>query len=161
MKKGSKHSEQAKIKIRQKRALQIITPEHKLKISKSLIGNKRSLGYKHSKELNRRISDSMKGDKTHLWKGGITRENDRIRTSLEIKLWKKSCLLRDDFTCQKTRQRGGKLVVHHINNFADFPELRTSLDNGITLSREVHIEFHKIYGKKNNTRQQLEEFLLV
>ena len=93
------------------------------------------------------------------WKGGITPENRKIRTSLEIKLWRKACLERDNFTCQKTGQIGGKLVVHHINNFADFPELRTSIENGITLSKEVHIEFHKKYGKRNNTFEQLSEFL--
>jgi len=36
---------------------------------------------------------------------------------------------------------------------------RTSIDNGITLSKEVHKEFHKRYGIKNNTREQLEEFI--
>lgn len=76
-----------------------------------------------------------------------------------MKLWKKACLERDNFTCQKTKQRGGKLRVHHINNFADFPELRTAINNGITLSEKSHKEFHQIYGVSNNTKEQLEEFL--
>jgi hypothetical protein len=96
----------------------------------------------------------------HLWKGGITPENHKIRSSLEMKLFRKACMERDNFTCQKTGERGGRLVVHHINNFADFPELRTSIENGITLSKESHKEFHRIYGVKNNTKEQLLEFLI-
>lgn len=94
-----------------------------------------------------------------LWKGGITKENHKVRTSLEYKLWVKSCLERDNFTCQKTGQKGGELEVHHINNFSNFLELRTSIENGITLSKISHKEFHKKYGYKNNSREQLIEFL--
>lgn len=90
---------------------------------------------------------------------GLTPLNEKIRKSLEMKLFKKACLERDNFTCQKTGKKGGKLEVHHINNFADFPELRTSIENGITLSIESHKEFHKKYGKRNNTYNQLIEFL--
>jgi len=93
------------------------------------------------------------------WKGGINPINDTIRKSWNYKLWRKSCLERDNFTCQKTGQRGGELVVHHINNFAEFPELRFAIDNGITLSEKSHKEFHKIYGIKNNTLEQLQEYL--
>lgn len=101
----------------------------------------------------------MSGENCHLWKGGITPINLKIRTSLEYKLWRKSCFERDNFICQKTGISGGNLQVHHINNFADFPELRFDIDNGITLSQKAHKEFHKIYGKHNNTYEQLNEFL--
>lgn len=99
------------------------------------------------------------GDKSHLWRGGITPEIKKIRNSNETKLWRKACFERDNYTCQATGEWGGKLVVHHINNFADFPELRTSISNGITLTDVAHREFHKKYGKRNNTREQLQEFL--
>jgi len=100
------------------------------------------------------------GAKCHLWKGGITPENIKIRHSLEMKLWRKSVFERDNFTCQKYNTKvSGSLRAHHINNFADFPELRTSIENGITLSEKAHIEFHKKYGFKNNSREQLQEFL--
>lgn len=104
-------------------------------------------------------SEKMIGSGNSNWKGGITSENHKIRYSIESKLFRKSCMERDNFTCQKTGQIGGKLVVHHINNFADFPELRTSISNGITLSDKSHREFHHKYGKRNNTLKQLKEFL--
>lgn len=128
--------------------------EAKRKISEANKGNKYCLGKKLSEEHKRKISIAN-GSK----KGWITPENFAIRASAEYKLWRKSCFERDNFTCQKTEQKGGKLVVHHINNFANFPELRTSINNGITLSEQAHREFHKLYGIKNNTKEQLINFL--
>lgn len=101
----------------------------------------------------------MKGELNPQWEGGITPEHNKIRASIEYKLWVNSVFARDGYTCQKTGIKGGKLVSHHIQNFSAFPELRFAIDNGITLSKEAHEEFHKIYGKRNNTNEQLLEFL--
>lgn len=90
--------------------------------------------------------------------GGITSTNDKVRKSLEYKLWRTSVFERDNFVCQKCKKSGRRLIGHHINNFAEKEELRLAIDNGCTLCKEHHIEFHKKYGKKNNTREQLEEF---
>ncbi len=94
----------------------------------------------------------------HNWKWGISSDNDKIRHSLPMSYWKKSCLERDNLTCQISWQSWGILNVHHINNFSEFPELRFDINNGITLSKEVHILFHKKYWKWNNTREQLIDF---
>ena len=99
------------------------------------------------------------GEKGSNWKGGITKEVKKIRASLEYKLWVNANFARDGYTCQKYDIKGGKLVVHHIENFSSHPELRFAIDNGITLSKKAHDEFHKIYGTKNNSREQLIEFL--
>lgn len=93
------------------------------------------------------------------WKGGITPENVKIRTSLEMNLWRKANMERDNFTCQICGIRGGELVVHHINNFAEFPELRTSIENGTTFCKQCHSDFHKEYGRRNNTKEQINDFL--
>ena len=95
------------------------------------------------------------------WKGGITPKREQERKRLEVKLWRKSCFERDNFTCQKYGVRTGGLVVHHINNFSEFPELQTAIKNGITLSEKAHKEFHDRYGYKHNTKEQLLEFLGV
>lgn len=86
-------------------------------------------------------------------------ENEKKRRSIDCRLWRKNILKKDNWTCQKTGIKKGKLNAHHIQNFADFPELRFDLDNGIILSEKVHQKFHKIYGKRNNTKEQLREFL--
>lgn len=99
------------------------------------------------------------GAENHNWKGGVTPIHNKIRSSIESKLFIQAVFARDGYVCQKTGVKGGKLTAHHILNFSSHPELRFAIDNGITLSIEAHDEFHKIYGKKNNTREQLEEFL--
>lgn len=114
-------------------------------------------------EVKLKSSDSHRGKNMgelhHNWKGGVSRESDKIRHSIEGNLWRQSIFARDNFTDQKTGIRGGDLVAHHILNFSSHPELRFALDNGITFSKKSHDEFHKIYGKKNNTKEQLLEFL--
>lgn len=65
---------------------------------------------------------------------------------------------RDNYTCQITNIKGGKLNMHHLNNWADFPEQRTNIDNCITLNVEIHKRFHKIFGNRNNTKEQFEVF---
>jgi len=124
-------------------------------------------GHKVLKETKIKISKAHKGMikpwargfNSSKWKGGITPENKKIRDSIEYRLWRESVFARDNWTCQKYGIKGNKLIAHHINNFANFPELRFAIDNGITLSKKAHIEFHKKYGYKNNTKEQLEEFL--
>jgi len=119
-------------------------------------------GSLYSDEQLKRFSDSHKGkigEKSSHWKGGITPENHLIRTSIEYSLWRQAVFARDNWTCQKCKVRGVTLHSHHIKSFARFPELRFAIDNGITFCKGCHKEFHKIYGKRNNNRQQLEEFL--
>ena len=131
------------------------TKEQNLKISLKLKGIKKE---PLSQETKDKISKSKRG-KTRKHKSGLRNKNHRIRNSVNYLLWRKSCFERDNFTCQKTGQNGGDLNVHHINNFSEFIELRFAIDNGITLSKKAHEEFHKMYGYKNNTKEQLEDFL--
>lgn len=136
------------------------------KLSKKHIENL-SIAHKGKPSLNKgkkfeyKPRPKMKGRTPWNWKGGIATEQQKIRTSVDNKLWRKSIFERDNFTCQKTGISGGILNAHHINNFADFPELRLAIDNGITLSEKAHQEFHKKYGRKNNTMKQLQEFLTI
>jgi hypothetical protein len=82
-----------------------------------------------------------------------------LRNSDKAKLWRLGVFERDKFTCRKTKGVGGKLTAHHIQNFADYPKLRFTINNGATLSEKSHKAFHRKYGKKNNTKEQFQEFL--
>lgn len=87
---------------------------------------------------------------TH-WKGGITEENEKIRHSIEYFSWRNEVYKRDHYTCRICKKHCQKkdIVAHHIKLFADFPELRFSVDNGITLCRSCHRKIHnnKSYAK--------------
>jgi 5-methylcytosine-specific restriction endonuclease McrA len=109
---------------------------------KSRIGKKLSIEHK------KKISESLKGEKCYLWRGGINNINDTIRKSLEYKLWRIAVFERDNYTCiwcGKRSKKGIKVILNadHIKPFAFFPELRFAIDNGRTLCDECH--------KKTNT----------
>lgn len=112
-----------------------------------------------SLESRMKFSESKRGDKGNNWKGGLKSENKAIRSGIEFRLWREAVFARDSWTCQKTKVKGGILHPHHILNFSQYPQLRFAIDNGITLSKSAHDEFHKCYGYTNNTKEQLEEFL--
>ena len=90
---------------------------------------------------------------------GKSTEIMKIRKSIEYRLWREAVFARDNWTCQKCGIKGGKLHSHHIQNFAQYPEIRFAIDNGITLCEGCHSNFHKRYGIKNNTKEQMNEFL--
>jgi hypothetical protein len=131
-----------------------MSDEFKKKISISFKGRKQS-----PETIEKRMS-KFRGENSPHWKGGVTPLNEKIRKSIEYKFWRKSVFERDNFICQCCNISGGVLRAHHINNFSDFPELRTVIENGITLCDKCHKEFHKKYSCKNNTREQLIEFLV-
>ena len=83
-------------------------------------------------------SPRFTGKNNPRWKGGITPINEKIRHSLEYKLWREAVFIRDDYTCQICGIRGVKLNADHIKPFAFFPELRLSIDNGRTLCYNCH-----------------------
>jgi len=108
------------------------------------------------------LSDSQRGDKSFLWKGGITPVKRMIRKSLQYQEWRQLIFIRDGFTCQKCGKVGGFLHTHHIKKFVtllteakfNLPLLPLSesaliyaplwnIDNGITLCEKCHHKRHK------------------
>lgn len=96
---------------------------------------------------NKGLKGYRAGEKSHLWRGGITPMNMKIRKSLEYKLWREAVFARDNYTCAWCGQHGGKLNADHIKKFADYPELRFALDNGRTLCEPCHKKTDT-YGNK-------------
>ena len=103
------------------------------------------------------------GENSPVWKGGP--EHSRVeRASHDYIQWRNAVYHRDNCTCQCCGRRSHKgsaleINAHHIANWRDNETLRYDVDNGITLCSDCHTLFHRIYGKRNNTKEQLEEFL--
>jgi biotin operon repressor len=77
--------------------------------------------------------------------------------------WKTKSLLRDNYACQCCESHNG-LEVHHVNNFATNVTGRYNIDNSITLCKKCHSvtikgSFHNIYGTRNNTKKQLQDYI--
>jgi 5-methylcytosine-specific restriction endonuclease McrA len=83
-----------------------------------------------------------KGEEHWNWKGGVTSLTQRTRTSEESHAWKLAVLHRDGYSC---RMCGSKenLQAHHINSWADFPEDRFILENGLTMCKPCHDTYHQ------------------
>lgn len=58
------------------------------------------------------------------------------------KTWRSKVLIRDDYTCQVCKTKGGELRAHHIYPWARFPEKRYELATGITLCKKCHDLLH-------------------
>lgn len=105
-------------------------------------------GVKQSPESRKKKSEALKGEKSYLWKGGITKENARIRASVEYKLWRTAVFERDNYTCIWCGDdKGGNLEADHIKPFAYYPELRFAIDNGRTLCISCH-KTTETYGNR-------------
>lgn len=128
---GRKHSQESKDKMREMRLAnpnrywqgkdrsEVFTPEYRKKMSVSIKKLVESGGH-------------------NFWKGGVTPLNNKIRRSVEYKLWREAVFLRDDFTCVFCGSRGGEINADHIKPFSKYPELRFDIDNGRTLCIECH-----------------------
>lgn len=81
------------------------------------------------------------GERNNHWKGGVTPENQKARHSIEFKIWRAKVFQRDNFQCVRCGATGS-LHPHHIKSFAEYPELRFDLSNGITLCKNCHILAH-------------------
>jgi len=112
-----------------------------------LIGKSPMSGKKMTEEHKRKISKANSGKNCYMWKGGISKENKRIRKGIDFRLWREAVFARDNWTCQECGNRGLELHPHHIKSFSKYPELRFAINNGITLCKKCHQKTES-WGKK-------------
>ena len=143
-----------------------ITPWNKGKHPEYMQGeNNPMFGKKHTKEALEKMSKTKKelhfipksafkkggntGELNFNWKGGVTPVNQKIRASLEYKLWRTAVFERDNYTCIWCGDnKGGNLEADHIKPFYLFPELRFAIDNGRTLCHKCHQTTETYGGRK-------------
>ena len=110
-----------------------------------------------------RIDCALKGI-DHPYYNGNQSEDHQQRTNSDYRNWRSLVYERDKYTCQCCGKIGVKLNSHHIYSFASYPKLRFDINNGITLCEECHSfvidgGFHNLYGNRDATPQQLEEYI--
>jgi len=121
-------------------------------------GNTRSCGCYHAEKVAKMLSE-RRGPKNHMWDSSRTdEERKRERKYPEYKEWRTAVFERDNYICQKCGEKGKRLNAHHIESYDINKDLRTALENGVTLCVDCHDDFHHIYGNGNNTREQFERF---
>lgn len=82
--------------------------------------------------------------------GGLKRKSDseelpeelrQARKTYPYKQWRKAVMERDGHTCTQCGATD-ELEAHHIKPFAEFPELRYDVSNGVTLCHKCHALLH-------------------
>ena len=107
------------------------------------------------------IGKFYSGENNSNWNHFLTeeeRKNKRIYP--EYYKWRSDVYERDSYTCQCCgNNKSGNLIAHHLNSYNSDKEHRTDVNNGITVCKKCHKEFHDKYGYGNNTVEQFKEFL--
>lgn len=99
------------------------------------------------------------GEKNREYIDGRSQDEDR-RKSPKEKAWRKKVYARDNYTCQCCGDdKGHNLNAHHILPYMQYPKFRFDVNNGITLCEDCHKEFHRIYGKRNIGKKEIDEFI--
>lgn len=129
------------------------------------IGKKNQPTWSKGKKIG--LNSKISGEKHWNWQGGKTDLYWVIRGSSLMVHWRSDVFSRDDFTCKKCGEKGGKLEAHHLIQFKVlFKEFLTKYDkekdlyiqlsnfkklwdlkNGVTLCKKCHSEWHIKNGK--------------
>ncbi len=117
------------------------TPDHRANIARA------NTGKRHSEATKRLLSERLEqhprltGPANYQWKDGKAASR-RGRLGLA---WSRAVKRRDAFTCRHcefvSHNKKG-LHAHHVRSFADAPELRFDVSNGITLCAVCHFKIH-------------------
>lgn len=112
---------------------------HDIKLKSSLSHR----GKRHSAETRRKMSAAQKlvvsSGNHNFYKHGKSSANKMARKNVEYKIWRSAVFQRDGWLCQTCRLReNNKLHAHHIKSWADYPELRFDVENGVTLCEDCH-----------------------
>ncbi len=88
-------------------------------------------------------SCAKKGNRSPNWKGGISPQQQKEYATKTYQQFVNAVLRRDGYTCQNCGAKNGNgqkiiLEVHHKKSYAEYPELRFKITNGITLCKRCH-----------------------
>lgn len=99
-------------------------------------------------QMKRPLSSFARGEKSGGWKGGVSQWRNALTSSVTYKNWRTAVFKRDNYTCQRCNERGGRLEAHHIHPVREHKNDLSIYDvnNGITLCKKCH----KLIGSNEN-----------
>lgn len=84
----------------------------------------------------------MVGESNINYKSG-TSHIDCVRDVAKISKWRRSVFQKDKYVCQNCGYDKGKIIqAHHVKPYAEFPEHRYDVENGVTLCKPCHLFIH-------------------
>jgi 5-methylcytosine-specific restriction endonuclease McrA len=117
----------------------------------------------HGEKGCKRCADKKKAGINHpLNNPNISKDDyENQRKSPEYRRWRTAVLKRDDYTCVSCglKRKIKYIHVHHLFSYADYEDKRLDINNGVTMCKDCHDEFHREYGYGHNTAFQFKEFL--
>ena len=86
-------------------------------------------------------------------------EREELRSYPQYRQFVKQVYENDNYTCRCCGDNKNGIESHHLNGYKWDKTNKVNPINGITLCEECHKEFHKLYGRRNNTIEQFREFI--
>lgn len=81
-------------------------------------------------------------------------ESKRERSRFDYSGLREQCFKNANYTCDITGKTGCELNAHHLDSWHSNEDKRFDIDNLVCISKEMHDEFHRVYGRKDNTKEQ-------
>ena len=106
----------------------------------------RRIGMRGNRGANAGGGAWMCGSDNPNWKDGTGKERLSRENQDKSNQWRRRVFARDNHTCQHCElkpKKGGQLNAHHIMSWAEYPEERFSIGNGLTLCISCHKTVHR------------------
>ena len=82
------------------------------------------------------------------WRGGVAKSCRPEMSTAQYKNWRKAVFERDDYTCIDCGKHGGSLEADHSKTWAEYPNLRYEISNGITRCKTCYTQRHTKHDGK-------------
>jgi len=83
----------------------------------------------------------------------------RWREESKYRIWRKKVLKNGGNKCVLTGKTE-KLECHHLYGTNQYEDIIYVPENGIVLTHDIHVEFHRLFSYRGNTLEQFESFVL-